>query len=165
MGAATSAVNFFRSLGSAFGVAIFGALQSARMHSVLGARLPKGMAVGDSILNNPKSVLAMPPPVRHAIQEAVASGVGVVFQWAIPVIILACLVSLLLREVPLRNDVNVDAAAIEGMEEAGFGMLGEPGPLGMGNGRADRQDRVTVASNSTLASIDPARMLDDASEL
>lgn len=107
----------------------------------------------------------MPPPVRHAIQEAVASGVGVVFQWAIPVIILACLVSLLLREVPLRNDVNVDAAAIEGMEEAGFGMLGEPGPLGMGNGRADRQDRVTVASNSTLASIDPARMLDDASVL
>ena len=73
----------------------------------------------------------MPAPVRHAIQEAVASGVGVVFQWALPVIILAFLVSFLLREIPLRDDVNVGAAAIEGMEEAGFGMLGEPGPPGL----------------------------------
>jgi hypothetical protein len=33
--------------------------------------------------------------------------------------------------VPLRDDVNVSAAAIEGMEEAGFGMLGEPAPPGL----------------------------------
>ncbi len=131
MGAATSAVNFFRSLGSAFGVAIFGAVQSARFHSVLAARLPSGAAVGDNILNSPKSVLAMPAPVLHAIQEAVASGVGVVFKWALPVIVLAFLVSFLLREVPLRDDVNVGAAAMEGMEEAGFGVLGEPGPPGL----------------------------------
>jgi hypothetical protein len=72
--------------------------------------------------------------VRIAIQEAVASGVGVVFKWALPVIILAFLVSFLLREVPLRNDVNVRAAAVEGMEEAGFGMLGEPGPPGLDDG-------------------------------
>jgi hypothetical protein len=140
MGVATSAVNFFRSLGSAFGVAIFGALQSARLHSVLDARLPQGTAVGDSILNSPKSVLAMPPPIRYAIQEAVASSVGVVFQWALPVIILAFLVSFLLREVPLRDDVNVGSAAIEGMEEAGFGILGEPGPRGMDDGHNDQRD-------------------------
>ena len=131
MGAATSAVNFFRSLGSAFGVAIFGALQSARMHAVLAARLPEGIAVSDNILNSPKAVMSMPPAVRHAVQAAVASGVSVVFQWALPVIILAFLVSFLLREVPLRDDVNVGAAAIEGMEEASFGILGEPAPPGM----------------------------------
>jgi hypothetical protein len=131
MGAATSAVNFFRSLGSAFGVAIFGALQSAKFHSVLNARLPAGATVGDSILNSPKAVLGLPLPVRNAIQDAVASGVGVVFTWALPVIVLGFLVSFLLREVPLREDVNVGAATIEGMEEAGFGMLGEPGPPGL----------------------------------
>ena len=131
MGTATSAVNFFRSLGSAFGVAIFGALQSAQFHSVLAARLPAGATVADSVLNSPKSVLALPAPVRSAIQDAVASGVGVVFQWALPVIILGFLVSFLLREVPLSDDVDVGAATIEGMEEAGFGMLGEPGPPGL----------------------------------
>ena len=76
----------------------------------------------------------MAPPIRHAIQEAVASGVGVVIQWALPLIVLAFLVSFLLREVPLRDDVNVGAAAVEGMEEAGFGVLGEPGPRGMDDG-------------------------------
>ena len=130
MGTATSAVNFFRSLGSAFGVAVFGAIQSARFHAELAARLPSGTTVGDSILNSPKSVLALPAPVRYAIQEAVASGVGIVFKCALPVIILGLLVSFFLREVPLRDDVNVGAAAMEGMEEAGFGMLGEPGPPG-----------------------------------
>ena len=140
MGAATSAVNFFRSLGSAFGVAIFGAIQSARLHAVLAARLPKDTAIGDSILNSPKSVLALPAPIRHAIQEAVASGVGVVFKWALPVVILAFLVSFLLREVPLRDDVNVESAAMEGMEEAGLGMLGEPAPPGLDDGHDGRRE-------------------------
>jgi EmrB/QacA subfamily drug resistance transporter len=147
MGAATSAVNFFRSLGSAFGVAIFGAVQSAKLHSVLAARLPDASAVGDNILNSPKSVLAMPAPVRSAIQDAVASSVAVVFKWALPVIILAFLVSFLLREVPLRDDVNVRAAAMEGMEEAGFGMLGEPAPPGLEDGH-DVQRRSTLKSAS-----------------
>ena len=148
MGAATSAVNFFRSLGSAFGVAIFGAVQSARFHAVLAARLPSGAVVGDNILNSPKSVLAMPAPVRQAIQEAVASGVGVVFKCALPVIILGFLVSFLLREVPLRDDVNVGAAAMEGMEEAGFGMLGEPGPPGLDEGHSVEREPAPESSAS-----------------
>ena len=152
MGAATSAVNFFRSLGSAFGVAIFGSVQSARFHAVLNARLPKGTAVSDAVLNSPKSVLAMAPPIRHAIQEAVASGVGVVFQWALPVIVLAFLVSFLLREVPLRDDVNVGAAAVEGMEEAGFGVLGEPGPRGMDDGHASGRRRPSMRAARTRRS-------------
>lgn len=146
MGAATSAVNFFRSLGSAFGVAIFGSLQSAKLHAVLAARLPKGTEFNESLLNSPKAVLAMPAPVRHAIQEAVASGVAVVFQWAIPVIVLAFMVSFLLREVPLRDDVNVDSVALEGMEEAGFGVLAEPAPLGLDDGQNDGRDPPAAAT-------------------
>jgi Na+/melibiose symporter-like transporter len=134
MGAATSAVNFFRSLGSAFGVALFGSLQSVRFHQVLAARLPPGTAFSDSILNSPKAVLALPPATLQAIQAGVAAGVGVVFQWALPVIVLAFFVGFFLREVPLRDDVNVSAATIEGMEEASFGVLGEPAPVGMDEG-------------------------------
>jgi hypothetical protein len=93
--------------------------------------------VGESILDSPKAVLALPQPVRQALQEAVASSVAVVFQWALPVIVLAFLVSLLLREIPLREDVNVASAAIEGMEEATFGVLGDPGPRGMDEGHDD----------------------------
>lgn len=137
MGAATSAVNFFRSLGSAFGVALFGSLQSARFHQVLAANLPAGAHVGENILNSPKAVLALPPATVAAIQAGVAAGVAVVFQVALPVIVVAFVVSLFLREVPLRDDVNVSAATIEGMEEASFGVLGEPAPVGMDEGHED----------------------------
>jgi EmrB/QacA subfamily drug resistance transporter len=157
MGAATSAVNFFRSLGSAFGVSIFGAIHSARLHAVLDARLPKGTAIGDSILNSPKSVLLMPPPVRHAIQEAVASGVAIVFQCALPIIILAFLVSFLLREIPLGEGVNIGSAAIEGMEEAGFGILGEPAPGGMDDGHNDQRDGNLATVPSSPDRDHPAR--------
>jgi MFS family permease len=150
MGTATSAVNFFRSLGSAFGVAVFGAVQSARLHAVLAARLPNGTVIGDSILNSPKTVLDMPPPVLLAIQEAVSSSVAVVFKCALPIIGLAFLVSFWLREIPLRDDVNVGSAAIEGMEEAGFGMLGEPGPPGL-------DDRQNVQRTSPAAATGPRR--------
>src|SRR5262249_19203571 len=95
---------------------------------------PPGTVVGENILNSPRTVLGLPPTVLLAIQEAVASGVGVVFRWALPVIALAFLITFLLREVPLREDVNVSSAALEGMEEAGFGMLGEPAPPGFDEG-------------------------------
>jgi MFS family permease len=131
MGVATSAVNFFRSLGSAFGVAIFGAIYGAQFHSVLAFRLPDGAAAIDAVLNTPKAVLAMPSPVRLAVQEAVASGVGIAFKYSLPVITLGFLVSFLLREVPLRDYVTVSSATMEGLEEAGVGMAGGSAPAGL----------------------------------
>jgi EmrB/QacA subfamily drug resistance transporter len=152
MGAATSAVNFFRSLGSAFGVAIFGALQNSKLHAVLDANLPAGTSIQDGILNSPKAVLAMPAPVREAVQLAVAAGVGVVFKWALPIIILAFLVSFLLREIPLRDDINVGSVSIEGMEEVGLGAIGSPGPLGLDDGHDDdREPLGAPPSNVTPA--------------
>jgi hypothetical protein len=76
-------------------------------------------------------------PPYTALQEAVLSSVAVVFQWALPAIVLAFLVSLLLHEIPLRDDVNVSSAAIEGTGEASFGVLGEPGPRGTDEGHDD----------------------------
>jgi EmrB/QacA subfamily drug resistance transporter len=131
MGAATSAVNFFRSLGSAFGVAVYGAVQSSRMDDVLREKLPAGTKVSSDLLNSPKAIAAMPEAVRTAVQDAVAAGVSVVFKWALPVIILGWIVSFFLREIPLRDDVDLGGASFEGMEEVGLGILGEPAPPGM----------------------------------
>ena len=67
LGSATSAVDSFRSLGSVFGVALFGSLQSARFHQALAANLPPSAPVGDNILNSLKSVLALRPATGAAI--------------------------------------------------------------------------------------------------
>ena len=46
LGSATSAVTFFRSMGGAFGTAIFGAVLSARITHYLADLLPAGAASG-----------------------------------------------------------------------------------------------------------------------
>jgi len=84
---------------------------------VLQARLPSEVKVDDRIVNSPKAVLALAAPVRSAVQAAVASGVSGVFRCALPVVILAFVVSLLLREDPFRGDLQIGSRTIEGMEE------------------------------------------------
>jgi hypothetical protein len=116
---------------------------------VLDARLPSGTAIGESILNSPKAVVALPQPVRQALQDAVVSSVAVVFQWALPAIVLAFLVSLLLREIPLRKDVNISSAAIEGMEEAGFGVLGRTRSARDGRGARRLAGSILGVSHAT----------------
>ncbi|HEY2332248.1 MAG TPA: MFS transporter, partial [Acidimicrobiales bacterium] len=117
MGAATSAVNFFRSLGGAFGVAILGAAQSARLDHVLASELPAGTDVGNEVLNSPAAIRQLTAPVQQAVSDGIASGVGTVFRYALPVIVLGWLVSFFLPEVPLREDIELRTTIVEGMED------------------------------------------------
>lgn len=84
LGAGTSAATFFRSLGGAFGVAILGAVLSARLTSGLADRLPAAIAQlpppeqaavaasggADISVNDPATIMALPAPVRAAVQTA-----------------------------------------------------------------------------------------------
>jgi EmrB/QacA subfamily drug resistance transporter len=101
LGVATSTVTFFRSMGASAGVAVFGALFSARLadglHARSAVRLPDG--VGGL---TPKEIAALDPTTRHLLVSSFANALGVVFMWAVPVVVLAVVLSLFLREVPLR---------------------------------------------------------------
>ena len=100
-------------------------------------------------LEERKGPLTGPEAVREALQDAVASSVAVVFQWALPAIVLAFLVSLLLREIPLRKDANVSSAAIEGMEEASFGVLGRTRSARDGRGARRLAGSILGVSHAT----------------
>ena len=119
MGSATSSVNFFRSLGAAFGVALFGTLMSTRLASTLERRLPgSDLADNDSLLSSPERIRRLPRPQLDAVAEGVANGVGTVFLVAIPIVVVAFGVAWLLDEIPLRDDIDVGGAMVEGFEEA-----------------------------------------------
>ena len=61
MGAATSSVNFFRTLGSALGVAVFGTVMSKRLDDTLQELLPgSSLANDDSLLSSPAAIRALP---------------------------------------------------------------------------------------------------------
>jgi EmrB/QacA subfamily drug resistance transporter len=117
LGAGTSAATFFRSLGGSFGVAILGAVLSARLTSELADRLPTAIAQlppqqraavaasggADISINDPKTILALPGPVRAAIQGAFVESLHLVFLSTGLIAIIAVLVTLALPNRELRG--------------------------------------------------------------
>ena len=106
MGTATAATNFFRSMGSAFGVAIAGAIIDNR----LGHYLPRLVSQEDLHGRDPKILLAspeqlyqLPPNVVHGVAEAFSKSVDIAFLACVPVAAAAFVLTWLLREAPLRE--------------------------------------------------------------
>jgi MFS family permease len=119
MGAATSAVNFFRTLGSAFGVAAFGTVLSTRLANTIEEHLPgTSLATDDSLLSSPEAVRNLPADQYAAVADGIANGVATVFLVALPLVVISFVLAWLLKEVPLRDDVHVQVASVEGLEEA-----------------------------------------------
>jgi len=121
LGAATSAANFFRSMGGSFGVAIFGAIFTNRLAyhlpRLLPANLPGAGVDANALQGSPGQIRALPAAVQEAVVEAVARSLHVVFLSAIPVIAIGFLVVLLLTERPLRESAHIGAARPEPQPE------------------------------------------------
>jgi EmrB/QacA subfamily drug resistance transporter len=120
LGAATSAVNFFRTLGSALGVAAFGTVLSTRLANTIEERLPgTSLATDDSLLSSPEVIRNLPADEYAAVADGIASGVATVFLVALPIVAISFALAWLLKEVPLRDNLTVQASSVEGLEEAG----------------------------------------------
>jgi hypothetical protein len=109
MGTATASVNFFRSMGGAMGVAMFGAILSNRLTGYLERYTPQGVDTGfkGGHLNvSPAQLRALPDAVHKGVEQAFSMAVTDVFMAAAPLALLAFLVSFFLKEVPLRRSVR-----------------------------------------------------------
>ena len=115
LGVATSATTFFRSMGGAFGVAVFGSIFSARLADELPRLLPRGAGATagrtTEILNSPEQIRALPGPVADAVAEALARGTQSVFLWAVAILAVGFVVTLFLDELPLRGEVHAGPPA------------------------------------------------------
>lgn len=113
LGTATSASSFFRSMGGAFGVAVFGAILTSRLTANL-AKLPAadGRIDADAVQSGPGAIEALPAEVRHDVVDAFARSLHVVFLWGTPLAAVAFVVVLFLKEIPLRDSVHVGLDAI-----------------------------------------------------
>jgi EmrB/QacA subfamily drug resistance transporter len=111
LGAATSGVTFFRSIGGSFGVSVFGAIFSIRLAGELatalrGVTLPSGFKAA-SAAADPALLKKLPAAVRADVQHAFSLALHPVFLYAIPVALVAFVLSWFLREVPLRATSSV----------------------------------------------------------
>jgi EmrB/QacA subfamily drug resistance transporter len=111
LGTATAGVNFFRSMGGAFGVAIFGSILANRLDYWLPRLVPAEALQGtnsEALTASPEVVQALPAPVLEGVTQAFANSLETVFLAAVPVALAAFAVSWLLREIPLRETNRVE---------------------------------------------------------
>lgn len=117
LGVATSAVSFFRTMGSTFGAAVLGTVYT----NALGGRLPGALAeagVTPDAVATPDALDALSSAVADIIRAAYADSFQIVFAAAIPLALLAMVFALVLKQVPLRGLVTPTAAEVG----RGFGM-------------------------------------------
>jgi MFS family permease len=116
MGTATSAATFFRTLGGAFGTAIFGSILNNRLRFTLPQYLSADQADQVNLDQLQHSlILRYGTTISHGIFEAYTKSVHVVFLWALPVSICSILLALLLPDRQLRTGSGLGrrTAAVE----------------------------------------------------
>ncbi|MER7842945.1 MDR family MFS transporter [Kitasatospora sp. NPDC096077] len=110
LGVATAGATFFRSIGASFGVSIFGTIFAGGLRSRLadalaGHPLPPGLQV-EAITADPRLITRLPAAVQAGVHHAYAESITRVFLYAVPVALLAFVLSLFLREQKLRSTVT-----------------------------------------------------------
>ncbi len=102
MGVATSSVAFFRQMGGSFGAALFGAILTSRLSVHLAEVLPGGASAGGKVdTNNTDAIKELPTAVRVLVQEAFSRSLEEMFLTAVPIVLLAGVLALFIKEVPL----------------------------------------------------------------
>lgn len=111
LGTATSAITFFRTIGSSLGGAIFGSILISRLSHHLTQTLPAAASThvsNTSILTNGTAQLGqLPLAIQHDILLAFIRAFHDMFLIGLPFAVAAFVVALFLREAPLRDRTHV----------------------------------------------------------
>ncbi|WP_125610637.1 MDR family MFS transporter [Specibacter cremeus] len=108
LGTATSTNNYFREVGSALGVAVFGAMFTTRLADSLTKLFTEAGAshqqAADSMATlDPKALAHLPPAVKDGIINAYANSLAPVFWYLIPFMVVALVLALTMKVIPLSD--------------------------------------------------------------
>ncbi|MFF0169861.1 MDR family MFS transporter [Streptomyces prasinus] len=117
LGAASSVVTFFRSLGGAVGVSVLGSVMSTRINhyaeDTIGSLSPQEQAAAARSAGSGElpDMDLLPDGIRTWLESAYGHGIADIFLYVTPVAFLAFLVTLFIKEVPLRTSGALAQAA------------------------------------------------------
>ncbi|WP_432080121.1 MFS transporter [Streptomyces sp. WAC 04229] len=145
LGAASSTVTFFRSLGGAVGVSVLGSVMSTRIShyasDTIGQLSPQEQAAAAKAAGSgaiPDMDL-LPHGIREWLESAYGHGIADIFLYVAPIALLGFLVTLFIKEVPLRTSGALAQAAeaaaeatppVAGTPAEATRIAGEPVPAG-----------------------------------
>ena len=123
LGAATSGVTFFRTIGGAFGVSIFGAIFTNQLSGKLtaalhGRSLPPGFSAS-SLEGDTSALKRLPADLQHIVLQAFSDALHPVFLTAVPIALIAFALSWFMREVPLRTVSGEQARGSSAAQDLG----------------------------------------------
>ena len=115
MGAGSSLIAFFRSLGGAIGVSVLGAVLATHARDSIASGL-RGIGVdpdklGGGGASGVPDVDALPAPVAQIVEHAFGTGIAEAFLFAVPLGLVALLALSLMRERPLGTKSGMQIAA------------------------------------------------------
>lgn len=122
MGAGTALVSFFRSMGGAFGTAIFGTILASRLAHELARLAPPGAPlakVGSVIEASPHQLSKLPPALHNMVVESFVRSLHWVFLAGLPAGLVAFALALALPETRLRASSASQRAAADPGDAAG----------------------------------------------
>lgn len=122
VGTATSTNNYFREVGAALGVAVFGALFTNRLSEQLtdvftGAGQSAGDAANATATLDPAVLNQLPDALREQVVSAYASSLAPVFWYLLPFVAIAFVLALFIKQIPLAD--------VSGMVARGEAVSGE----------------------------------------
>ncbi|MEW2066701.1 MDR family MFS transporter [Streptomyces sp. NPDC007346] len=128
LGTATSGVTFFRTLGSAFGTAVFGTIYANALKPNLTDGVAQAVAAGGDpatlagASQSPQALHALPAAQVEPLAQAYAQTLHTVFLWTVPVALIGFVVALFLKEVKLRDSARLASTDMgDGFAQPGSG--------------------------------------------
>jgi EmrB/QacA subfamily drug resistance transporter len=114
VGTATSTNNYFREVGAALGVAVFGTIFTSRLSASLSSTFSDfgatpGEAEKSTASLDPQLLSSLPTQLRDAVVNAYAESLAPVFWYLIPFLVIALLLALTLKEIPLSDTAGLVA--------------------------------------------------------
>lgn len=114
LGAGTASVNFFRTIGGTFGLAIFGTILNRQLDTNLDTTLtgidaPAGTETS-GLAQDPTAISQLTEPLKGAVTAALSDSITATFFFATFVMIAAFITAVFMREVALRTTTDVQTA-------------------------------------------------------
>lgn len=110
LGIATSSIIFFRSLGGAFGTSILGAVLTTRLSSQMPRTAwdatARGME-GGLLEASPGELNDLPAKLNQAVVDLFTNSFHELFLWMLPVVALGFILTVSVREIPLKESAHV----------------------------------------------------------
>ncbi|GAB3158293.1 MDR family MFS transporter [Micromonospora sonneratiae] len=146
LGAASSSVAFFRSLGGTVGVSVLGAILANRIteditSKMIAAGVPAGSGDGASNLN----LAELTGPMQQIVRAAYGDATGHIFLISAGIAVLGIIAALLLKPTMLRSTVDITSSA----------------STDNGTGASTGKDTGTAADNGTGSAADTGTGVDD----